>query len=57
MRSALDLLYSKQSASRFLEVNDILMQAMLTNMDVALVDMPELLLRMKIASTHSLEDL
>ena len=33
------------------------MQALLTNIDIALVDMPEVLLRMKVAHSHSLSDL
>jgi len=57
MTQSIETLFTKESSSRFLEVNDILMQAMMANIDVALVDMPEILLRMKVAHSHSLSDL
>jgi len=57
LTNAAELIYTKQSTSRFLQINDILMQGLLTNMEIALVDMPEVLLRMNIAHNHSLEDL
>ena len=43
--------------SDYLEVNEVLMKTLPTNIDIALVDMPELLLRMKVAHAHSLADL
>lgn len=46
-----------ESNSRFLEVNEILIQGLMTNIDIALIDMPELLLRMKVAHTYSLAEL
>ena len=57
LESAIELLYTKETAARFLELNDLTMLSLMANMDVALVDMPELLLRMKIANDHSLEEL
>lgn len=57
MESAFDTLMTAESSSRFLEVNEIMLQALMTNIDIALVDMPELLLRMKVAHTHSLAEL
>lgn len=57
LANAANLIYTKHSTSRFLQINDILMQGLLTNMDIAMVDMPEILLRMNIAHNHSLEDL
>ena len=51
------MLFSNESSSKFLELNDVLMQGLLTNMNIALVDMPEVLLRMKIANNHSLTEL
>lgn len=55
--NAISTIFTSQSSSNFMELNDILVQAMMTNMDVALIDMPEILLRMKIANNHSLEEL
>ena len=57
MEESQDLFFTKQSMSRYLEVNEVLMQSMLTQTDVALIDMPELLLRMKIGNELTLEDL
>jgi len=57
LKAATELLYTKETNTRFLEVCDITMLSLLTNVDIALVDMPELLLRMKIAHSHSLAEL
>lgn len=57
MESSYDMLYTNESPSKFFELNDVLMQGLLTNLDIALIDMPEVLLRMKIANEHSLKDL
>ena len=48
---------TEQSHSKFFEINELLLQAVMTNMDIALIDMPEILLRMKIAHNHSLAEL
>lgn len=54
---AAKMLFTRETHTKFLEVGDITMLSLLTNTDIALVDMPELLLRMKVAHGHSLAEL
>ena len=49
-----DLVFTDENHSRHFELNQVLFQAVLTQSRVALVDMPELLLRMKVVSELSL---
>lgn len=56
-KSALDILYTGQTSCRFIDVNDVLMHTVLSTSEIALIDMPEILLRMKVAHEHSLDDL
>ena len=51
------MLFTKATHPKFLEVGDVTMLSLLTNTDIALVDMPELLLRMKVGNDHSLAEL
>ena len=57
MEFAVETIFTSESSSKFIELNDIVMQGLLTNINIALVDMPEVLLRMKVANNHSLKEL
>ena len=58
MEFAVGSLFPRETTTvNFLELNDIMMQGLLTNLNIALVDMPEVLLRMKVANNHSLQEL
>ena len=46
-----------QSASQFYQINDILIKCIEENIQPILVDMPQILLRMKICKDHKLQDL
>ena len=58
MEFAIQSIFPRETTTvNFLELNDIVMQSLLTNLNIALVDMPEVLLRMKVANNHSLHEL
>ena len=48
---------SENYKSMYLELNQLLLEAVSCHHEVVLCDMPDLLLRMKIAATYSLQEL
>ena len=48
---------SENYKSMYLELNHVLLEAVSSHQEVVLCDMPDLLLRMKIAATYSLQEL
>ena len=51
------MIFTNETTSRFLEIADIALLSLVTEMDIVLVDMPEILLRMKVGHNHSLAEL
>ena len=52
-----EIVLSENFNSNFPKLNSIVIQALVAGQDVALIDIPEILLRMKIAANHTLEEL
>ena len=50
-------IFTDENQSRHFEINQIICQALLTQTDVAMIDMPELLLRMQVVNNHSLAEI
>ena len=57
MESARENIFTNENQSIHVEINQILLQAIMLQQDVALIDMPQLLLRMKIVNEHSLAEI
>lgn len=57
MKSSMESIFTNQSPSKYFQLNDIVLYLLLLGQDVTLIDMPELLLRMKIGSMYSLDEL
>ena len=49
--------FTDENQSRHFEINQIICQALMSQTDVALIDMPELLLRMHVVANHSLTEI
>ena len=49
--------FTDENQSRHFEINQIICQALMSQTDVALIDMPELLLRMHVVANHSIAEI
>ena len=52
-----DVIVSEENISKHEELNHLMLQAILTNRPIALIDMPDILLRMKVVANHSLQEI
>ena len=57
METSGETIFTPESTAKFHQLNDVVMQGLLSGRDIALVDMPEILLRMKIGASYSLKEL